>query len=116
MGSFIMIFTFGMLNMIVALVVEKTLEQSRLMSDLKKIEMMKILREELLQVRTAFMTCDQDGSGSLSKDEFEKALDDDTVGLRRIFEKYQLDVRDASELFVVLDWDNTGEISVEELV
>merc|ERR1712061_650037 len=77
---------------------------------------MKMLREELLQVESAFVSCDHDGSGSLSKAEFERALDDEDVALRKIFQKYNIDINDASELFGVLDWDCTGEISVEELV
>merc|ERR1712037_489301 len=110
-----MIFTFGMLNMVVALVVEKTLEQTRLMGELKKLEMRDQLVEELVQVKTFFLITDEDGSGTLTKAEFDRALNEHPP-VKDVFHEFDIDTEDATELFSVLDWDRSGSVTIKELI
>jgi len=74
LGMFIMVFTFGLLNMIVAFVVEKTMKQARLMGELNHHESLKEVAEGILQMKTIFEESDADGSGVISKREFQEAL------------------------------------------
>merc|ERR1719440_932547 len=47
-GSYILIFTYGLLNMVVATVVEKTLEQTQKMKEYETKKQMKSFAEELI--------------------------------------------------------------------
>merc|ERR1712110_1147461 len=101
--------------MVVALVVEKTLEQTRLMGELKKDEMRKHLHEELLQVKSLFVNSDEDGSGTLTKSEFDHAVNVNE-SVREVFHKFGIQTDDVAELFAVLDWDRSGSVTVTELI
>merc|ERR1719198_1307314 len=75
-GSFIMIFTYGLLNMVVATVVEKTLQQTQeLKAYDQKMELV-ALREQLIHMKSMFMDGDADGSGSLTQPEFRQCLEE----------------------------------------
>lgn len=113
--SFIMIFTFGMLNMVVALVVEKTMEQTRLLTEMKQAEIKENLRQELMYIKAMIFEGDDDGTGTLSRNEFEKiVLHNDQVKL--ILKKMGVAIDDAQELYSVLDWDHSGELTIQEFI
>merc|ERR1719335_1952583 len=77
--SFFMLFTFGLLNMIVGMVVEKTLEQSQ--NDIARSakEKESSIRETMQSLKEIFALSDQDGNGELTRIEFETALKDPEV-------------------------------------
>lgn len=114
-GSFIMIFTYGMLNMIVATVVEKTMEQSHAMKEYDhQMEMVKI-HEELLTMKKMFEASDEDHSGALTENEFAAALQQNEF-LKKTLEKLGVPANDAKELFMILDYDSNQELSIAEFV
>eukprot|EP00419_Tripos_fusus_P031976 CAMPEP_0172765510 /NCGR_PEP_ID=MMETSP1074-20121228/179421_1 /TAXON_ID=2916 /ORGANISM="Ceratium fusus, Strain PA161109" /LENGTH=301 /DNA_ID=CAMNT_0013600469 /DNA_START=185 /DNA_END=1090 /DNA_ORIENTATION=- len=113
--SFIMIFTFGMLNMVVALVVEKTLEQTRQMGACKERELQLQMATELMKIINVFRDSDEDGSGTLSLEELEKALETNESVSNDLAE-IGIPAEDAKELYKILDWDNSGEVTVKEFV
>jgi len=114
-GSFIVIFTFGMLNMIVALVVEKTMEQTRHLSELRELQTNQKMRLELSQVIGLFHSADDNSDGGLSFSELSHALEKNVV-VRRHLRNMGVPVENAKELFNVLDWDSSGVIQVKEFV
>merc|ERR1719454_2857035 len=73
-GSFIGIFTYGLLNMVVATVVQKTLEQTGAMKEYDDKLEMKRVAEELLTLQRIFSECDTNKTGWIKCNEFEDAL------------------------------------------
>jgi len=120
-GTFIMIFTYGLLNMVVATVVEKTIQQTNEMKAFDDKQMMKSLKMELLLIQKHMMEADDDRSGSLTREEFRNALEtDDEYGekskLRTCLNNLNVPDYDAMELFEVLDHDGDMQLTVEELI
>lgn len=114
-GSFIVIFTFGMLNMIVAMVVEKTLDQTKAMRELREIDMKRQMRAELKSIIGVFHNADDNSDGGLSLQELQSAIERNEV-VRRHLKNMRVPMEDVEELFNVLDWDRSGEIHVKEFV
>mmetsp|Transcript_16171 Transcript_16171/g.31623 ORF Transcript_16171/g.31623 Transcript_16171/m.31623 type:complete len:472 (+) Transcript_16171:52-1467(+) len=114
-ASFIMIFTFGMLNMIVALVVEKTLEQTRQMGELQESQLKQKMCLELQEIVRVFNHSDEDGDGSLTLAELEEALSNSEV-VRTSVAKMGVPTEDISELYRVLDWSHSGAVKMKEFV
>lgn len=112
LALFIMIFTFGILNMVVALVVEKTLDQTRTMGDLSKRQKLIEAAQQLMELVSVFREGDSDESGTLSAEELKRVVQDS----RKTLEALGLPVEDAQELFNILDTDNSGSITVQEFV
>jgi len=114
-ASFIMVFTFGMLNMVVAMVVEKTLEQTRKMGAYQERQLRLQMAKELMQIITVFRDSDVDGNGTLSAEELEAAFANNQSVMENLAE-IGVPAEDAMELYKILDWDNSGEITVKEFV
>jgi len=114
-GSYIMIFTYGMLNMVVATVVEKTLEQTASLKEFDSKKELRNLRTELNGMKTMFMDGDADHNGSLTQDEFKAALLAND-SLKESLLSLGIPYQDVSELFHVLDLDCNDELTIEELV
>jgi len=115
-ASFIMIFTFGMLNMIVALVIEKTLHHTRMMGEHSLSMQRQKMAEELLRVRSLFSHDSGTGhSGKITCEQFERALKE-SESVSKIFAEMGVAPNDARELFVVLDWDGSGDLTVKEFL
>lgn len=134
-GSFILIFTFGMLNMIVALVVQKTLEQTSRVDEHAQKEARRQIEEELRMMKKLFVKrASEDGSRStngtspsssthvaelesrnITPEQFEQALKENDA-LRKQVLGIGVHPTEAKELFTVLDWDQSGEVTVRELM
>jgi len=114
-ASFIMIFTFGMLNMIVALVIEKTLHHTRMMSEhVMQAERMR-MADELVRIKNLFSSGQEAGVGKITFSEFETALRE-SEAVREIFQKMGIALGDVKELYTVLDWDESGDLTVKEFL
>merc|ERR1712113_480678 len=68
----------------------------------------------LEQMRDIFDEMDKDGTGNISQDEFEQSLADDKV--IAYFNYLKLDVSEARQLFGLIDFDQSGEVSIEEFL
>lgn len=114
-GSFIMIFTFGMLNMVVAVVVEKTLDQTQQMSDFAKAETRKQMAQELRRMKSTFMGSDIDNDGKITLEEFNEGLRDNEA-VQNLLTAMGIPNTDATELFRVLDWNGDEEVTIKEFM
>jgi len=113
--GFILVFTFGLLNMIVAMVVEKTLDQSKKMDEVDEGENKKRCVEELYRIRQVFAAADVNHSGLVSQEEFIDAIRD-RDDVRACMTALQIPTQDAATLFCILDSDDSGSVSLEELL
>jgi voltage-gated sodium channel len=109
---FIMVFTFGLLNMIVAMVVEKTLEQARHMKDQNNEQTQEEVEMELFRMRESFAK----GDGYLTLPSFEQNLGDQESKIAECLKRSGIPIDDAATLFNILDVDLNGCISFEELL
>jgi len=119
-GSFIMIFTYGMLNMVVATVVEKTLDQSNMMKTLDgKHEMLMIMGElhcmKDLFHQDAGQDAGEKASAVITCEEFEAAMTTNEP-MRTSLEAMGIPTRNARELFNVLDMDGDMQVTIQELI
>jgi voltage-gated sodium channel len=111
---FMSITTFAIMNVVVAVIVENTLDQAVLKRD---NAMQKIRREQKEAIQKAyeiFNACDANGDGSLTQDEFTGALKDQQV--QQYLHEVGIHISDAEGLFDILDHDQSGRLSVHEFV
>jgi len=112
---FIMVFTFGILNMVVAVVVEKTLQQSRAVQDTSDLQKRDEAMQELMRIRDIFQEMDEDPNGLISRKEFEDAMTHKPA-VRAALESMNIPTEQASTLYDVLDADGDGELTLDELL
>lgn len=111
---FIFITAYGILNVIVGIIVERTLASAKLNEEKSQRNQEKERTRVLHDLRDIFEYADKDKSGTLTIDEFRNALRQPEV--ERKLKLIDLPVSDAEELFNVLDGDGSGELSVEEFI
>eukprot|EP00440_Ansanella_granifera_P015946 gb/GFBE01017323.1/.p1 GENE.gb/GFBE01017323.1/~~gb/GFBE01017323.1/.p1 ORF type:complete len:689 (+),score=132.37 gb/GFBE01017323.1/:1-2067(+) len=111
---FITFAIFALVNIVTGLFVENAKQSSRQdredMIQEELIEKAKYLRS----MQALFEEMDFDGTGTINLVEFQKTLDDERI--TAYFNALKLDVSEACQLFQLLDWDNSGEISYIEFV
>jgi len=113
--GFVLVFTFGLMNMIVGTIVEGTMLQVKGNRDDKERELRKHWLEALVGLRQAFEAGDCDGSGTITLDEFEQIMESDHR-MPAIFREIGREQCTVQELFNSLDCDGDGSLSVEELL
>mmetsp|Transcript_27154 Transcript_27154/g.53098 ORF Transcript_27154/g.53098 Transcript_27154/m.53098 type:complete len:181 (-) Transcript_27154:133-675(-) len=101
--------------MIVATVIEKTLYYTRIMSDTQAAEERQRMQQELLGIRAVFDEGGKDKSGKMTYEEFEAAMKDHPP-IRDIFDNMGISLLDARELYSVLDWDESGDLTIKEFL
>jgi len=122
--GYIMIFTFGLLNMVVAVVVEKTLLQARRLEKMDTDIQQQEVAKQLDEMREAFVECDQNRDGTIDREEFKKSMMFTQEGvstnkqgsLAACFENLGIPTDDALTLFDILDADASGELSMNEFI
>jgi len=72
------------------------------------------LQREMESLRGIFQAADQDGSGELDRAEFDQALRKRHV--KNMLAAIEVPLGDMQELYVLLDADNVGTISVDEFM
>ena len=111
---FIIITSYGILNVVVGIIVERTLASAKVNEERNQRSQEKERTRVLHDLREIFEFADKDKSGTLTIDEFRSALRQPEV--ERKLKLIDLPVSDAEELFNVLDGDGSGELSVEEFI
>jgi len=110
----ITICTFGVLNVIIAVMVERTLTIARENRDIIGGVLEKTEKELLTSMAQDFFALDEDGSGELDFEEFQKLIRTPTFSFKLrllgIFED------EAESLFELMDADSSGTVSPEEFV
>eukprot|EP00400_MALV-I_sp_L67-5_P000020 gene20-395_t len=112
--AFLMFTTFGLLNLVIGVIVENTLAAARNNEEKIRKQQDRESARVLNHLRDIFEMADEDGSGTLTIEEFHEALrNPDVVNKLKLID---LPVSDAEELFMVLDHDGSGELSVDEFI
>lgn len=111
---FIMVCSYGIMSVIVAVITENALSSSRENDeeDFKRKEVE--LRNSIKAIHNIFINADTDGDQFLSKEEFVRALNNPEVmtWLRSL----DASLPDASSLFDILDYDDSGGLSGHEFI
>lgn len=112
--AFIMLTTYGLMNLVLGVIVEGTLAEAKLNTE-KVAQKNEAERERTLEyLREIFEEADQDKSGSLDIEEFRNAMDDPVV--QRKLRLIEVPVSEAEELFRILDADGEGSLSIDEFI
>lgn len=112
--SFILLTTFGLLNIIVGVVVENTLSVAKQNMDLQTKRAERQLFKELELLRTVFEEADVDGSGTMDKKEFCEICN--TISVRRALHRMGVPLDQAETLFDIIDSNKMGEVSFPDFV
>jgi len=111
---FLVCTSFGMVNVITAVIVEGTLEralqQHRMQSQKEDAER----RQLISQVAIIFQTSDQNSDGMLTREEFVASLEQPMV--MRMLLTIGIDVAKARNLFDILDYDCSGSLDLTEFL
>jgi voltage-gated sodium channel len=111
---FALITTYGMLNVVVGVLVQNTVElaQNREMRASRLIEGEQ--KKLIFKLKDFFVACDTNKNGLLEKEELDDAVKNPRI--IRAFKQIALPVMDFDALFKLLDSDRKGEITFEEFV
>jgi len=111
---YIFIMHFGIVNVVMATFVAATSQiASKDREHVVKNEIAK-MEEYMHKVTMFFREADQDGSGSLSWEEFQEHMDKPHV--KAYFQALELDVSQAHHLFVMLDADESNSVGIDEFI
>jgi len=123
--GFIMVFTFGILNMIVAVVVEKTLTEARRMDETlqeeeehkkHKQEMQRMECEIRLQSEKSAEAAGIELASTISRQEFLEAFKDGQSTFLKSFHEVGIPTDDAEALYDILDVDGDDKLTAEEIL
>merc|ERR1712072_1393284 len=103
---FLLITTFGLLNLVVGVIVENTLTAAANNEEKIKKQQERDRARTLEYLREIFEMADEDKSGTLELEEFQRSLEDPEV-LKKL-RLVDLPVEEAQALFGILDADGSG--------
>jgi len=106
---YIFLTTFGLLNIIVGVIVENTLNIAQGDQELQDRRLQRQILQELEFLKETFETADADGSGTLDREEFVKICQLDPVKAALL--RMEVPAEQPEELFDILDEDNLGQIN-----
>jgi len=111
---FLAVLTFGLMNIVIAIVVENTLAQAerdeKRLTKAKEKDRLKVFS----QLRDIFVEADVDQSGSLDVQEVI-----DVIARPEIYNKLKMidfPVENPVQIFTLLDYDDSGELSIDEFI
>jgi len=111
---FLLISTFGIMNIVVSVIVELMLTASQNNEKRLRVREDRTRRQELESLREIFMVSDTDCSGYLTLDEFLEAVKNPEVQWR--MRQLDLPLGDAAKLFHVLDDDKSRSLTITEFI
>eukprot|EP00397_Hematodinium_sp_SG-2012_P020193 GEMP01020791.1.p1 GENE.GEMP01020791.1~~GEMP01020791.1.p1 ORF type:complete len:476 (+),score=112.16 GEMP01020791.1:289-1716(+) len=111
---FIILTSFGLLNVIVGVIVENTLSVAR-SQEQSKVKQKELENKVILQeLRELFLLSDRDCSGALSLAEFKTSFETDAI--RNKFQNLRMPGTDAEEIFSLLDPMNKGFVKLDDFI
>ena len=111
---FLLVTTFGIMNILVSVIVEQTLAASLQNKQRLRVREEKAQRAELDSIKEIFLISDTDGSNSLDRDEFLAAVKNPEVQWR--MKMLELPVAETVKLFGVLDGDGSQTLSYTDFI
>jgi len=105
---------FALANVVIGIFVDTAVQSGRADKEVMLHEELETKRETLTALAQLFEALDKDQDGTISKAEFDLALDQDKVVA--MFKALKLDIRAAVNLFDLLDRDRSGEVDVDEFI
>jgi len=106
--------SFGLMNIIVGIVVENSLQAADAQRRMEQqLEMLRV-RSQLDALKSLFEKADEDGSGLLDLDEFVEILQNTDV--QATMKELELPYEFAEKMFEYIDQDGSGEITIDEFV
>lgn len=105
---------FGILNILVGVFVDRAFESSSLDKDLVIQAEFNRMDAFMREIKDIFDEIDEQRSGIITRDQFLMSLDDER--LASYLQMHQLDLIEPTRFFRLLDMDNSGEISIAELI
>jgi voltage-gated sodium channel len=112
--AFIFATTFAIMNVVVAVIVQNTLEHASHCKD-EELQAKRQYEQQVMdKIMQVFEAADADGDGDLTRDEFLQSLDNAKVA--RYLHEIGVDVRQAETLFEVLDYDESGCLDLCEFI
>jgi hypothetical protein len=105
----IMVIPISLMNLVTAVIVEGSLEQATQDREVKKAYKNSLVVTMMPKIEMLFRKLDADGSGDISLEEIEAAPPELTDELAKCFK-----TDDMSELFEILDVNQTGKVSIKE--
>eukprot|EP00931_Biecheleriopsis_adriatica_P077305 TRINITY_DN50894_c0_g1_i1.p1 TRINITY_DN50894_c0_g1~~TRINITY_DN50894_c0_g1_i1.p1 ORF type:complete len:594 (-),score=129.46 TRINITY_DN50894_c0_g1_i1:213-1853(-) len=106
---FLFLTTFGLLNIVVGVIVENTLNVAQQNQELQEKRAMRRLLKDLETLRVVFDEADEDGSGTLELEEFEAIMKKESV--KAMLARMELPTDDPAVLFGIIDTEETGAVS-----
>lgn len=111
---FIIFATFGLMNLIVGVIVENTISTAKHNDAKIKQQNEKNRIRILAHLREIFEMADEDGSGTLTAEEVEHAIQNPEVANKLRIMDFPL--HNPAEFFLLLDTDSSGVLSIEEFI
>merc|ERR1711920_724417 len=111
---FLLLTTYGIVNIVVAVIVEHMLDASQKNEKKARVREERARRQELESIREIFLISDTDGSGVLDLAEFMAAIKNPEVQWR--MRQLELPVGDAAKLFGVIDGDGSRSLTIDEFI
>lgn len=115
--AFLVFMTFAilaLLNVITAVFVQSAMQQSALDRELLVQQEVEKKVEFVENMRRVFEELDSDDSGTLTVDEFERQLEDETLLI--FLSALELDVGQVRTLVTLLDRNQNGEVDIDEFI
>lgn len=106
--------TFAVMHVVVAVIVQNTLEHASQRSNEEQSRKDSRERAAMKKIINVFMAADVDGDGCITKEEFINSLGNPVV-ITQLHE-VNVDVRQAESLFEILDYDESGSLDATEFV
>lgn len=111
---FMLMSTYGLLNLVVSVIVEQTLNAARSNEDKVRVKEERNKKNDLEDLKEIFLAADEDGNGELDMQEFLNALEDEEIHWR--MHALDLNIEDCAGLFAVVDGDGARALSMDEFI
>jgi len=113
--AFFMIFSFGLMSMIVGLVVDHTIQYSQTNDFTVEQEKRNKKREIIETLKAFFLASDADGDGMLTLSELREGLENNEQ-IRQALERVDVPADMWRDFFDVLDKEQQGQVTVEQFL
>jgi len=111
---YVVFMTIGLLNILTGIFVNVAMQSSAMSREIAVDEAISNRDAVVKEVIELFLEADEDGSGSLSWEEFEEFIKDEKI--KSFFMALELDMSSVSRIFTLLDTSGDGKLEASEFV